>query len=132
MAKRYLWNNTARTIFVGGIMIAPGEGREIDEAFLPPVDPGDHAGAGLPASDGQPPGDEQLASNITDLLKQPIKHLVPLLAEASDETLAALHGAETAGDTPRVTLLNAIAALQLQRAEQRASASIGAGDSTGA
>lgn len=132
MAKRYLSNDTDRTIFVGGIMIAPGEGREIDEAFLPPADAGDQAGAAPPADGDTPPGDAQLAGNIADLLKQPIKHLVPLLADASDETLAALHAAETAGDTPRVTLLTAIAAQQLQRAEARANASAGAGDSTGA
>lgn len=129
MAKRYLSNDTDRTIFVGGIMIAPGEGREIDEAFLPPADAGDQAGAAPPADGDTPPGAAQLAANIADLLKQPIKQLVPMLAEASDETLAALHTAETASNTPRVTLLNAIAAQQLQRAEARASASTG--DSAG-
>jgi hypothetical protein len=125
MAKRYVSNDTDRTIFVGGVLIPAGEGREVDEQFLPPADDAPRAESlADPQGDGagQGPSDEVLAANIADLLGKPLKQLVPLLAEASDETLAALQSAEVATATPRVTLLNAIAALQLQRAEARTGA----------
>lgn len=142
MAKRYVPNDTARTIFVGGVLIPPGEGREVDEQFLPPDDGAasgvadgaavDQAGDRLPADDSGGPSDEALAANIADMQAKPLKQLIPLLAEASDGTLTALQAAEVATATPRVTLLNAIAALQLQRAEARASAGAGATHDDGA
>ena len=39
MGKRYITNDTAGPIFVGGTLVQPGEGREVDEAFLPPATP---------------------------------------------------------------------------------------------
>ena len=36
MAKRYVHNPTDQVMFIGGTMVAPGEGREVDEQFLPP------------------------------------------------------------------------------------------------
>lgn len=132
MAKRYIANDTKNVLFIGGTMIPAGEGREVDEQFLPPADNPEavaDGGAGDGAGDGK--GLEldldaaRLAANLADLLKQPVKKLVPALKEASDDTLAALASAEQASETPRVTLLNAIAELQLWRAQKRAGGEAG-------
>lgn len=121
MAKRYIQNDTDLTLFVGGVMIAPGLGREVDELYLP-------AGFGeaVPADDQATVGEEgqgagtDPAANLRDLQAQPLRTLVPTLADFSDDTLAALEALEKEAPTPRVSLLNAIAALQLQRAQARA------------
>jgi len=126
MAKRYIQNDTAHTLFVGGVMIAPGLGREVDELYLPAGHPapdgteaGADAGAGADAQ-GQQGGAPDHDANLPDLLAQPLRTLVPTLADFSDETLAGLDRLEKAAAAPRVSLLNAIGALQLQRAQQRA------------
>jgi len=138
MAKRHIFNDTALVMFMGGIMIPPGDGREIDEAFLPPADPlpaqpepvvcgGEGDGSG---TDGGPDA-AALRANLVEQLKLPLKQLIPTLAEASDTTLAGLAQIEGEADTPRVTLLNAIGALQLQRADGRTLAKALTGAATG-
>lgn len=123
MPKRYIHNDSGRTTFVGGVMIPPQEGREVDTQFLPPEAPLDPAGADLPAGgDDQAPGAATLAANIAEMLKLPLRALLPMVDELGDQSLAELHAGEVANATPRVTLLNAIGAQQLQRAEARASA----------
>lgn len=124
MAKRYVHNDTDLVRFIGGTMLQPGEGREVDEQFLPP---GDEAAAADAATGEVPSGAADpdaaaLQANLAEMLAQPLKTLMPLLKEASDETLAGLQQLEVAAATPRVTLLNAIGELQLLRAQVRAGA----------
>jgi hypothetical protein len=110
--KRYVTNDGPNVMFAGGLMIPPGEGREIDSEPT-----SDEAAAAAPA--------EQLAdpdANFLDLLAQPLKDIVPLLAEASDETLAALERLEQVHDTPRKGLLGPIAEEKLKRAQAKTGA----------
>lgn len=109
MSKRYVHNHGLMAIFVGGLLIQPGEGREVDATLLPP----EHADDAPPPAEPAPDADAALR----DMLKAPLKDLVPLLAEHSADTLAALARLEGEHDTPRKTLLGAIAELQLQRAQ---------------
>lgn len=119
MAKRYIHNDAAHTVFVGGVMIAPGLGREVDELYLPAghAEPADTGGTDDEGQGGGPPDPD---ANLLELLAQPLRNLVPHLADFGDDTLAGLDRLEKAAATPRVSLLNAIAAQQLQRAQARA------------
>lgn len=126
MGKRYVSNDTDRTIFVGGVMIPPQQGREVDEQFLPPQAPVEDAAAVRAASEtgeghaaDTDPDAQRLQANLAEMLAQPLRVLLPTLGDASDDTLAALQALEQAAATPRVTLLNAIGELQLQRAQAR-------------
>lgn len=123
MGKRYITNDTGGPIFVGGTLVQPGEGREVDEAFLPPSD------ALASAADGEgllPPGSvneltgDALDANLRELLKGTLKELVPQLADFSDETLERLAAIENEHEAPRKGLLEPLAELQLQRAQARA------------
>ena len=119
MGKRYVHNSGGGVLLVGGVMIPPGEGREVDEDAL-----------GLEASTGAAPPAEAsaddpaaaLAAAVAQLLAHPLKQLVPMLADLSDETLAELARAEGEHATPRKTLLSAIGELQLERAQAKAGA----------
>ena len=107
MRKRYAHNGGTAPIFVGGSMIAPGTGREIDEAMLPPEE-----GASPPEE--PPPPDPD--ANLRDVLKGNSKSVIATLADSSDATLAGLARLEGESDTPRKGVMSAIAELQLQRA----------------
>ncbi len=123
MPRTYFFNDSPFPKFMGGKLIAPGEGREVDDVHMPAgeVLPSD-APAAAPQGDGNGPSDEQLRANLQDLLKQPISKIVPGLAEHSDATLALLVELEGADGTPRKTLLNAIGELQLNRAQAKTGA----------
>ncbi len=118
MPKKYIPNDTDRTIFVGGVMIAPGEGREVDTAFLPPEH--QEPAAETLADDG--PGDDDADANLRDMLKGGVRDIEPLLPELSSETLKRLAELEGERDTPRKGVLGPIQELLLKRA----------GESTGA
>ncbi len=107
--KRYVHNPGDRAIFVGGLLIQPGEGREVDASLLPP----EYA---EPPPAEQAPAPEADAA-LRELLQSPLKDLLPLLPEQSPETLADLARLEAEDASPRKTLLGAIAELQLQRAQ---------------
>lgn len=118
MGKRYVHNSGGGVLLVGGVMIPPGEGREVDEDAL-----------GLEASTGAAPAEASaddpaaaLAAAVAQLLAHPLKELVPMLADLPDELLAELARAEGAHATPRKTLLSAIGELQLERAQAKAGA----------
>jgi hypothetical protein len=113
MGKRYIHNDTERVVFHGGVMIPPGEGREVEAEFLPAEE-----GSAAPAADAAP----DLAANLREMLDQPLKTLLPLLPECSDETLAELVHLEADKPEPRKTLLGAIGELQLERAKAKTGA----------
>lgn len=112
MAKRYLFNDTPSLMFVGGIMIPPQDGREIDEAFLPPelTQQPDAPAEEVPATDPD--------AALRDLLAQPLKDVLPELASFSNATLDRLAELEGQDATPRKTLLAAIGELKLERAKR--------------
>ena len=118
MAKRYMHNPGEHTMFVGSVMIPAGEGREVDEQFLPPVDDaaqsaGDAGGEGS----GEGGGEGNAPQNLVALQALPVRDLVPQLEGLSAEDLAALEALEQGAETPRVTVLSAITKLQLDRAQ---------------
>lgn len=116
MPKRYIENTGAAPLLVGGVFIPPGEGREVDEALLPSelqAPPQDFA-------ETQPPQpDLALLVEASELLKRPLKDILPLLEGMDDERLATLSALEGAAPAPRVTLTQAIAKLQLDRANAK-------------
>lgn len=118
MAKRYVHNDTDQVRFIGGTMLPPGEGREVDEQFLPP---GDEATAADAVSDDAAGGDDIVRDGIdyAALVLLPLSKLMPQLKGLGDEDLKDLAAHENARETPRVTLLNAIGEQQLQRAQAR-------------
>lgn len=120
MPKRYLQNDGEHTMFVGSVMIPPGEGREVDEQFLPPVDDGDtSASAGSQDGSGAT-GAGEASEQLRALRASSVRDLVPQLEALSPEDLAALAELEQASETPRVTVLSAISKLQLDRAQAAA------------
>lgn len=116
MPERYVENPGPNTMFVAGFLIPPGEGRTVREEYS--TEP-------AAADDAKPlaPADGELAEAGIDhaaLLAKPLRELVPLLPGLGEQDLADLATAEGARETPRSTLLNAIAAEQLTRAQARA------------
>lgn len=117
MPKHFLFNDTNAPKLMGGKLVPPGEGREVEDAHLPT---GELPSAEAPQEDKAPDLTLERLKNLMDLLANPLATIIPALPEHSDETLAELHRLEAEHDTPRVTLLNAIAALQLKRAQAQA------------
>lgn len=116
MPKRYMHNDGPNTMFVGSVMILPGQGREVDDQFLPPVDEvpaGDATASSGEGGEGGPP-------SLATLQALPVRDLVPQLETLSDADLAALAELEQAAATPRTTVLSAISKLQLDRAQAAA------------
>jgi hypothetical protein len=111
MSKRYIHNPTAGVVFAGGVMIPPGEGREVDELFLPP-----EAGDAPEAAPAEP----DLLANLRELLKTPVKELLLQLEALGTDTLDQLATLEGQAARPRSTLLAAIAELKLERAKRTA------------
>lgn len=112
MGTRHVFNSGTEAIFVGGKMIPPGDGRDVDDLGLPPED--DRA-----TLQEQPDPEPDPDANLIDVLKGNVKAVVATLADSSDETLAGLARLENASETPRKGVLGAIAELQLQRAQDQ-------------
>lgn len=115
MAKRYISNDTGGILIVGGVLLQPGEGREVEAQFLPPehqADPGQAV-----AAEAAP---NAALDNLREVLTAKLSVIVPQLADYSDDTLAALAQLEGETPNPRKTLLGAISQLQLERAAARA------------
>lgn len=115
MPERYVENPGPNVMFVGGKMIPAGEGRMVvvdlaaDDADQTAVVDVDALGELV-----------QRGLDYPALLAKPLRELVPVLAGVGDVDLAELSALESARETPRSTLLNAIAAEQLTRAQARA------------
>jgi hypothetical protein len=109
MSKRYVHNPTAGPIFAGGVLIPPGEGREVDKIYLPP-----EAGA---EAEAEAPAVPDPDASLRELLANPVKDVLPELAGFSNATLDRLAELEGQDATPRKTLLAAIGELKLERAK---------------
>lgn len=110
MGTKHIENNTPNTIYVGGRMIAPGEGRDIDERDLPP----EHRDAPVVVEVAGPSLDDELAM----LLKGPVKDVVATLGTLTHEALDRLAEIEGTYAHPRKTLLEAIGDEKIRRADE--------------
>lgn len=100
-------NPGAMPMYVAGLMIPSDETRHFDADLVPL-----HLRPAAPE-----PEAEAAPDPLAVLLAHSVKDLKPLLPELDDATLDALGSAEQAAETPRSTLLGAIAEEQLTRAE---------------
>lgn len=110
-------NPGAMPMYVAGLMIPPDETRHFDADLVPL-----HLRPAAPEPEAAPAPDP-----LAVLLAHSVKDIKALLPELDDATLEALGSAEQAAETPRSTLLGAIAEEQLTRAEAAEAAKAGAG-----
>ena len=101
-------NTTAMPIYVGLLMIPPGETRHFDLDQLPP----EHR----PAPDVPEP--EAPKDRLAEIAKMNAGSVVAILADLDAEDLARLQSLEAAGKA-RITVLEAIAAEGLKRAQDK-------------
>lgn len=111
MGKRHFENLTAAAIFIGGVLIPPGSGRDIDEALLPVEHHGD-VGA---AEDVE----ASLAELVAELHAKSVKEIAAELPSLTQEALDMLSEAEDAAAKPRTSLLAALQAERMRRADDR-------------
>lgn len=112
MAKKFIENTTAATMFVGGCMIPPGEGRDIEEMYLPP-----EQRSAAPAGDVAPPPLSQ-DELLEQLRAKAISAILPELAHLTNEALERLAELEGEQQRPRSTLIGQIEAERLRRANE--------------
>lgn len=110
MGTKHITNDGPNTIYVGGRMIAPGEGRDIDERDLPP----ELREAPVVAVDVGPSLDDILG----DVISQPVKDIAAVLGQLTHEALDRLAELEHEAKHPRKTLLEAIADEKIRRADE--------------
>lgn len=109
-ATKHLYNPGPNVMFVAGLMIPPGEGRDVPLLYLP----AELQDAPAPAPTPSGPTPEELAA---ELLKKPVKDVAAELPTLSDEALALLAALEGEAAHPRKTLLEAVAAEELKRVD---------------
>ncbi len=111
MGTKYIENQGRDTIYVGGKMIPPGEGRDIDTSLLPPElqDPPPTLSAVTEVS---------LVDLLTELRGKSVKLITAELPQLTHEALELLADLEGKAETPRTSLQGAIKAEQLRRAQQ--------------
>lgn len=109
-ATQFYVNETAHTQFVGGRMIPPGEGRDVPLMYLPAT----HRPEPVVVLAPEAPSLDAL---LADMMAHSVKHVVALLPELTHEALDRLAELEAEAAVPRKTLLAAVSAEQLRRAE---------------
>ena len=112
MPTKHIENLTTAPIFVGGKLIPPGSGRDIDVALLPP----EHRDPAAPAAAPAEPG---LAELVQALQAKAVKEIVAELPGLKQVALDLLAEAERAHAKPRTSLMTAIEAERLRRADER-------------
>lgn len=116
-------NPGAMPMYVAGLMIPPDETRHFDADLVP---------LHLRPAAAEPEAEAPAPDPLAVLLAHSVKDLKAMLPELDDATLDALGSAEQAAETPRSTLLGAIAEEQLTRAEAAEAAKAGAGNEAAA
>lgn len=111
MPKKYVENTTDHMIYVGGKMIPPGEGREIDEAQLP----AEHREVPVPVAE-EPESEGLTEADLLDLLEGNVDRVTAALADLDTEALMRLAALEAERSHPRVTIQRAVEAERLRRA----------------
>jgi hypothetical protein len=105
MLKIPYTNDKPHTVYVGPVSIPPGGTRMVDQSHLNPEP--------AAAQTTTPPPDV-----VGDLLKRKAGEVIAALAELDAATLVAAEEAERAAAKPRTSVLEAITAEKLRRAEQ--------------
>ena len=111
MGLKHISNDTPNTLFVGGKMIAPGEGRDIDELDLP-------AELREPAPEPEEAPVPGLDEELGNLLHESVKEITAQLGGLTHEALDRLAELERGREHPRKTLLEAVADELLRRANE--------------
>jgi len=110
MGTKHITNDGPNTIYVGGKMIAPGEGRDIDERDLPP----EHRAPAVAA-------DEVIEPNLVELVHElrakPVPAITAELPGLTQEALDLLNELEKASAKPRTSLLAALGNELIARAD---------------
>jgi hypothetical protein len=106
MGKKYIENDTAHTMYVGGCAIAPGEGREV---FVPDAPPAEAATEEPAEPDTDGPLHELLAGNVAAVAAG--------LEGLSADSLMRLRELEAAGLKPRKGVLEALDAASIAAAD---------------
>jgi hypothetical protein len=115
MPTKHIENTTASPIFVGGKLIPPGTGRDIDVAFLPP----EHRDGAPATSADEPPS---LHALVEALHAKSVKDITAELPSLTQEALDMLREAEQGSAKPRSSLLSAIEAERIRRAAEQMNA----------
>ena len=103
--KKYIENTTNSPLYVGGLMIPPGEGYMVDVPNEP--------------LDCVAPEIETLAEKVADLLKSKVADIVKGLPELNGDALAMMSALENQAAKPRASLLVAIADAQIALADAK-------------
>lgn len=111
MPTKHIENTTGAPIYVGGKMIQPGTGRDIDVALLPPEFQDQTAAAA--------PAEPTLADLIEELRAKSVKDILAEVPGLTQEALGLLHEAERAQAKPRTSLVAGIDAEMLGRADAK-------------
>lgn len=111
MPTKHIENTTGAPIYVGGKMIQPGTGRDIDVALLPPEFQEQTAAAA--------PAEPTLADLIEALRAKSVKDILAEVPGLTQEALGLLHEAERAQAKPRTSLVAGIDAEMLERADAK-------------
>ena len=114
MPTKHIENNTNAPLYVGGKMIPPGSGRDIDVALLPPEH---HVHAAAMGQAGPSVGEL-----IESLRAQPVKDILLDLPGLTQEALGLLHEAEMAQTKPRTSLIAGLDAEAMRRADAKINA----------
>lgn len=109
MATKYIENTTGSPLYVGGRMIPPGEGRDIDLRFLPP----EHRDLETESAE---PTELTLDQLLEALRLKAVKAIVEELPGFKQEALERLYELESLAEAPRKTLLSAIDVEKMRRA----------------
>ena len=111
MPTKYIENPTNAPIYVGGKMIPPGSGRDIDVALLPPEHQVQTAAA--------MPAEPTLADLIEALRAKSVRDILADVPALTQEALGLLLEAERAQAKPRTSLIAGIDAEMLGRADAK-------------
>lgn len=108
MGTRYIENTTAHAMYVGGKMIPPGEGRDIDEALLPK--------AAAEATDAPDSGNDSMEDALRELQAQTVAAIRAELPNLKAEALDRLEDLEKTSEHPRKGVMEAVQAERIRRA----------------
>ena len=111
MPTKHIENHTNAPMYVGGKMIPPGSGRDINVALLPP----EHQVHAAVVDQSGP----SVAELIESLRAQPVKDILADLEGLTQEALGLLHEAEKAQPKPRTSLIAGLEAEAMRRADAR-------------
>lgn len=110
MGLRYVTNDGPNTIYIGGKLIAPGEGRDVDERLLP-------RDQSTPVAELPPKTGPSLDDLVGELRAKSVKAITAELPGLTQEALDRLAELEHGDPTPRKSLLAELGTEQIRRAD---------------